>query len=1167
MRKFSLCYFIILLFFVLNCAILHSQTIQPDRSKTISFTSDTITIDSLSLQGGSIKFITQDSQVIDVNKFYIDYVNARILLLDQTYRFKPVKIQYMVFPFNLSKTYSHKERKENGFVLSNQAPYVYKPLPEQNDVFGYNTLNRSGTFTRGISFGNSQDLVVNSFVDIQLSGKIAPDIEVLASLNDRNIPVQPEGTTATLQTFDQKFISVTLPHQKVMLGDLSLISRPESYFLKYNKKVQGITSQSSWNATPGDSGFTSVTASITKGKYQRQVFNGTEGNQGPYRLQGADGELYVIVVAGTEKVYIDGGEQLKRGEQNDYKIDYNTGELTFTPNHLITQYTRITVEFQYADRNYQRYLLHGFTEYKIDKWDFYLNAYHEQDNAQQPILATLTPDDKQLLSKVGDSVQFAVTKSGDSVAFNADMILYKKKDTSGYKGIYFFSTNSDSAHWQVSFSYVGAGHGNYKEIKALANGKVYGWFPPKNGALQGDYEPVTKIVAPQKQQMVTFGAIHKFGTKGKFGMEAAVSSHDANTLSSIDDGDNVGAAARIYADNEFSVNKDGPLKIQYHAEFEHRDKDYTEVERTRNVEFTRIWIPQLTNSAGFTDNADDNLGSLTAKLFTKSSFNLSNATSFYKRGNYFNGLMENPTLKLELGKYVLNSSAALTFINNIQKPDSMHDQRAEKYFTDFSRSFKLFRVGVGATEEESRYFVNGTQFITTGNFKYDEEKVYLSNPDKSKTVYGLELNERRDYSAYHNNFTNSNTGRNLLAKLYLLANPEKQLKIDFKYRNNVADTAIGTNAPKKKESTYLTHVEYLLNLFHEALNMSSIYEISTGQELRQDYIYVQVAIGQGTHVWIDYNHNGLKEFNEFELAPFKDLGEYVRVIVPSSEYQTTVTNQYQQNIKLQPGKFFTAKTVTAKLFSRFTDNVSISILNKLHTDPTLATLNPFNTRIGDSQLVTTTSQIRNVFYFNRTSPVWGADYTYSNNISKTFLVSGFDSRNNFDNTINMRWNLNTFFTLEPLYTFATHYFASDYFSSKDFVIHYFKQGGILAWQVTQKLRFNLNYYYTDQHNTLTDPFEKEYQQDGGLEARYNWLSKAIISARVDYISIKYDYDPSTPIAYEMLAGLRPGDNFTWTASWNQRLQNSLQLTFSYEGRKSEGSKAVNIGRANVTWFF
>jgi len=70
-----------------------------------------------------------------------------------------------------------------------------------------------------------------------------------------------------------------------------------------------------------------------------------------------------------------------------------------------------------------------------------------------------------------------------------------------------------------------------------------------------------------------------------------------------------------------------------------------------------------------------------------------------------------------------------------------------------------------------------------------------------------------------------------------------------------------------------------------------------------------------------------------------------------------------------------------------------------------------------------------------------------------------------------------------------------------------------------------------------------------------------------YIGIVFNGSDNSTIAYDMLEGLKSGKNFTWNAAVMRNLGNSMQLSLTYDGRKSENSQPVHTGGVQFRAYF
>src|SRR5690606_17020562 len=173
-----------------------------------------------------------------------------------------------------------------------------------------------------------------------------------------------------------------------------------------------------------------ASGALVRGQFTTSQFTAQEGNQGPYKLRGPNNELFVLIVSGSETVYVN-GIPLERGENKDYIINYNAGEIIFNPTFPITSEMRITVDYQFSERNYSRLIVYGGGNYDSEKLKLGVSIYSENDSKNSPLQQNLSEEQVEILANAGDDKSLMVAPSSSPEAYNENRILYKKESING----------------------------------------------------------------------------------------------------------------------------------------------------------------------------------------------------------------------------------------------------------------------------------------------------------------------------------------------------------------------------------------------------------------------------------------------------------------------------------------------------------------------------------------------------------------------------------------------------------------------------------------------------------------------------------------------------------------------------------------------------------------
>lgn len=1113
--------------------ITHAQDItwkNPNfRCKEILVKDTLLILDSLTIIPEQISIKNSNNEEINPRLYsFKPALNA--LVINPSLVYQDLKICYYLFPEKKEKKiYS----KDTSLIVKINKPLKLYEITEKtikkNEFF--QNLTSSGTLIRGITFGNNQSASVQSSLDLELSGHLSKEVMIKAAISDHNIPIQADGYTQRLDEFDKIYIELSNNDSYIRAGHLDLV-QDKDYFANFSSKITGIQIGT---RLKHKSSFTDLYAlgSLSRGEFNRMKFSGVEGNQGPYKLKGKQGELFIIVISGSEKVYMN-GSLLKRGEDQDYTINYNTGELTFTPKTYISSNSRIVVEYIYNTTTYTRFLLYTGGRYESEKFSFSTHIFSEKDTKESN--QDLTNAQKEVLSQAGNERDQMYVSNAIVTEYDPNKILYKKLNL-GQEEIYQYSTDSSEELYTLSFTYMGANKGNYKIVQLPVNGRVYEYVPPIDGILQGEYEPITKLIPPQKTQVISTHAEYRFN-KGNIGVNVALSNHDENTFSSIGNDKNNGFASRLYMNKNID-KKDWKSNLNLSHTF--IQKNFHILERINEVEFDRDF-----NISQEFNGINQNKLSLGWQNSLYEKWKINYSLNFLDEENYYTGYKNEILVGYtdENTKIVTN----ISYLHSTQQ-DSIKSNFI-KHVTEINHRIGNVKAGIGYKGEFNNIKNNLLSKYTLSSFNWNE--LYSTFAiDSAKINTKLKLYARTDDSVRIGKLKNFTSSYGVILNNQLIKSQNQNLYLDIHYRKVHYSKALYKN--RKDENYILGSIRWNKIFLKKGLLLNSAYELSSGQEAQREFKYVKVTDGKGIYKWTDYNGNGIEEIDEFEVAEFSDQAQYIRVYTDKINYLKSNNNKFIFNLQIFPSRF-----LHSNWWERITLQSSFQSISSYKKKNKTAELNPFSSK----DLLTQTQNFTSNLSFNRISiHQWTGTFQFMENNTTQFIFTGKDKRNNinFQTLFNYKpWDL---WILSLQNNFITDKSRSQLFATKRYTIETKALNPSITYEIQKNISLSALVKYQYKKNKLGN--ERLEWKQAGVEFHWNDEKRTALTGSFSYIKNELSGNNFSLVSSQMMEGLLSGKNKVWKAYLQRELSSVFTLNIIYDGRKSEDSQAVHTGSIQI----
>ncbi|MEM9895768.1 MAG: hypothetical protein AAF789_05315, partial [Bacteroidota bacterium] len=939
-----------------------------------------ITLDSMFIEPGSVSSVAE---------FTYDPITRSILVKEDA---DSVLVCYRVLSPSFNEPIFRRsiQTYDSSIVISRREPS--QVVLEESTLFDFPGITKFGSITRGISFGNRQNLFINSNLNLQIDGQLDKNLFISAVITDQNIPYQPEGNTQQIRDFDNVFIKLYNDNFDLTAGDIVLQQGVSSgYFMRYLKNIQGI--QGSLYQRKGDlKSTTSASAAVSKGKFHSAQITPIDGVSGPYRLRGREGERFIIVLANSEKVFLD-GKLLRRGFDQDYIIDYNLGEITFSNRVIITQFSILRVDFEYAEQSYSRSNFSVNQLFEGEKGSFHVDYYRESDNPDAELGFTLSDQDLSDLRSQGDQEMLGFISSLDTVSFNANQIQYIQKDTIDLDGnvqtIFAFTERFASEVFSPSFSEVEQGQGDYVLVNSTANGRVYRWVSPQNGQKQGNFQPGQSISLANRRQLLTVGGSLQISPFETVKTDIAVSETDLNLYSDLDDNDNVGLAYYLSFESKDRPSPIQDYKLVAGLEMEFDQQNFTFIDRYRPILFDRTWGSE----AAFTNTSQDLIVNARIGLSRNNANQFVYRSNRRERGDQVDGWLHDLSWNQEIGQFKFSSNHSYL----INDREALED-RWLRSFSDLRFTKWTFQPGLRIEIDENQ--TQQADSVTRTLMNYRASEFYLINGDSSSSIFRVAYQRRSDKSPQGGLLTDFLESDIVSANFF---NRFKSGQLDANVNYRAVKDLLETG--DVEEEVLNGRVNWLQNLFSKRIRSNFSFATGNSRELQREFVFLPVNTGQGTHTWRDTNEDGVQDLNEFFEAINPDERNFVKIFTPTDEYISAFQTFYLHTIDASLPTTWARAGGLKRFIGKLSLNVNFNTNFKTISSDYAKRLVPFNVKLSDPELLSSQDSKRYTLFFNRNRRGFAADVSYQEIDRKQLLSQGFE------NTERRRWDTNFKFDL------------------------------------------------------------------------------------------------------------------------------------------------------------